>query len=395
VIRAGSTLMVTGMLTLAMASGASAAIPSGELLKNAGAEDAPGSPSGATNPPVPNWVAGGTFTAIAYGASDFPTLDEGSRVGGGSNFFAGGPNAAVSTGDQTVDLRGAAAEIDSGRVPATLSGFIGGYASQTDNAQLVAKFIDGSGNLIRQLQIGPVTPVERNNVTSLLYRNDSADVPVGTRSVFVQFIATRLQGTSNDGYADNLSFRLEAPPPAPVFAKSVTLTPVSGTVLVRLPGSQKFVSVAKVRSLPVGSIVDARKGRVRLQASDGKGGTQFADFFEGVFKLLQPKGGKGLVELDLFGGNFKSCPAGLRASGAASPKSKSVRHLWGQGSGKFRTVGRFASATLRGTTWLTNDRCDGTQIRVTTGAVTVRDLVKRRNVVVTAPGKYFAAARKR
>jgi hypothetical protein len=155
------------------------------------------------------------------------------------------------------------------------------------------------------------------------------------------------------------------------------------------------VSVTAVRALPVGSIIDARKGRVRLQASDGKGGLQFGDFYEGVFKLLQPKGGKGLVELDLFGGNFKSCPAGLRSSAAATPKSKSVRHLWGQGSGKFRTVGRFASATLRGTTWLTNDRCDGTQIRVTTGAVTVRDLVKKRNVVVRAPGKYFAAARKR
>jgi len=149
----------------------------------------------------------------------------------------------------------------------------------------------------------------------------------------------------------------------------------------------------KVSSLPVGSIVDTRKGRVRLQASDGKGGTQFADFFQGVFKLLQPKNGKGLVELNLFGGNFKSCP---RAGGAgAAAKPKSIRHLWGQGAGKFRTVGRFASATLRGTTWLTNDRCDGTQIRVTTGAVTVRDLVKKRNILVSAPGKYFAAARRR
>ena len=81
--------------------------------------------------------------------------------------------------------------------------------------------------------------------------------------------------------------------------------------------------------------------------------------------------------------------------GAKSGKSKSVRRLWGQGSGKFRTQGRFASATVRGTTWLTNDRCDGTQVQVTTGTVTVRDLVQKRDVPVTAPGTYFAKARKR
>jgi hypothetical protein len=171
----------------------------------------------------------------------------------------------------------------------------------------------------------------------------------------------------------------------------LTLTPVSGSVLVQVPGSNRFVSVSQVRSLPVGSIVDARKGRVRLQASDGKGGTQFADFFEGVFKLLQPKGGKGLVQLSLFGASFKSCGRGGIAAGK---KTKSVRHLWGQGSGKFRTAGRFATATLRGTTWLTDDQCGGTLVRVTTGSVTVRDLPRRRNVVVTAPGRYLAKAKR-
>jgi hypothetical protein len=77
--------------------------------------------------------------------------------------------------------------------------------------------------------------------------------------------------------------------------------------------------------------------------------------------------------------------------GAAS-KSSSVRHLWGAGSGKFRTKGRFASATLRGTTWLTDDRCDGTLVRVTQGAVSVRDIPRRKTVLVRAPAKYLARA---
>ena len=39
-----------------------------------------------------------------------------------------------------------------------------------------------------------------------------------------------------------------------------------------------------------------------------------------------------------------------RAGGAAKkPKS---RKLWGDGKGKFRTKGRYAAATVRGTRWL-------------------------------------------
>ncbi|HEX6712087.1 MAG TPA: hypothetical protein VF066_01835, partial [Thermoleophilaceae bacterium] len=71
------------------------------------------------------------------------------------------------------------------------------------------------------------------------------------------------------------------------------------------------------------------------------------------------------------------------------------RHLWGEGSGSFRTVGRYAAATVRGTTWLTDDRCDGTLIRVKAGAVTVRDLVKRRSFSLRAPREYLAKAAKR
>jgi hypothetical protein len=70
-----------------------------------------------------------------------------------------------------------------------------------------------------------------------------------------------------------------------------------------------------------------------------------------------------------------------------------VRRLWGTASGRFRTKGRSASAVVRGTTWLTEDRCTGTLVRVTAGSVTVRDQVRRRSIVVKAPGSYFARRR--
>ncbi|MEA2302158.1 MAG: hypothetical protein QOE44_2693, partial [Solirubrobacteraceae bacterium] len=43
--------------------------------------------------------------------------------------------------------------------------------------------------------------------------------------------------------------------------------------------------------------------------------------------------------------------------------------------------------------WTTTDRCDGTLTQVTRGAVTVFDLRRRRNIVVSAGHSYLAAAR--
>jgi len=77
---------------------------------------------------------------------------------------------------------------------------------------------------------------------------------------------------------------------------------------------------------------------------------------------------------------------------AAKKKPKSIRHLWADGSGAFRTQGRYAAAAIRGTIWKTDDRCDGTLVKVTKGAVTVRDLPKRKNVTVKAPRQYLALA---
>ena len=190
----------------------------------------------------------------------------------------------------------------------------------------------------------------------------------------------------------------QPPPPSvppPVLSRTFNAEPVSGRVLARVPGTTRFVPIERLTSLPAGTIVDTRRGRVRLFAADGKGGIQSAEFYEGVFRLLQPARGRGLVELHLFGGSFTGCGRAVKPAGAAAgKKTRSVRHLWGDGRGRFRTVGRFSSATLRGTQWLTDDRCDGTVTRVTKGSVTVRDFVKRRSLVLRAPKRYLALRRR-
>jgi hypothetical protein len=190
---------------------------------------------------------------------------------------------------------------------------------------------------------------------------------------------------------DDITVAQAPPDPAPVLGKSMTASVVSGTVLARLPGSSGSTPISVTTALPVGTIVDARKGRVRITATAG-GKTFFGDFYEGVFQIAQrPKNGA-TADLKLFGGSFKGCPKAPRAA-AAKGKKKSIRHLWGQSDGKFRTIGRFSAAAVRGTTWLTDDQCTGTLTKVTAGAVSVRDFVKRKNVVVRAGGSYLARSR--
>ena len=183
--------------------------------------------------------------------------------------------------------------------------------------------------------------------------------------------------------------------PPPVVAQTANARPVSGKVLVQEAGTKQFVPLTKPEQVKFGTIFDTRKGSVLIVIANGRGGFDSATFSEGMFKLLQPNAKRPVAELDLFGGNFKGCPKAAKGGAArsAQTRGRSVRHLWGNGSGSFRTKGRYASATIRGTKGLTDDRCFGTLARVAVGSVTVRDLVKRKSVVVKAPKSYFARAK--
>ena len=98
-----------------------------------------------------------------------------------------------------------------------------------------------------------------------------------------------------------------------------------------------------------------------------------------------------LVSLTLPRRVSSATPTGSSAPQAGSRRA--VRRLWGRDrGGRFRTRGRHGVATVRGTRWLTEDRCSGTLTRVTRGAVVVRDLTRRRSVVVRAGHSYLAPA---
>jgi hypothetical protein len=164
-------------------------------------------------------------------------------------------------------------------------------------------------------------------------------------------------------------------------------------VLIKLPGSNKFVAITDARQIPIGTIVDVTHGRITLTAATGKAGaTQSADFYDGIFKLSQSRGAKPVTELALAGPK-PSCGKAKPARAAAKPPK--TRKLWGDGSGSFRTRGQYSSATVRGTVWLTQDSCSGTLTRVKRGVVSVQDLVKHTTVLVKAGQQYLARPRRR
>jgi streptogramin lyase len=181
--------------------------------------------------------------------------------------------------------------------------------------------------------------------------------------------------------------RLSAVPP-PKLGKTVVVSVIKGQVFVKAPGSSKFVKLTAASSVPVGAVVDTTKGTVQLvSASSRAGATQAGQFYAGVFKIVQRAAAKPVTDLVLSGGSFARCP---KAGSAGLSGPATVRKLWGTATGKFRTTGRYSSATVRGTSWLTTDRCDGTLTKVKAGSVTVRDFVRKRQVVVKAPRSYLA-----
>lgn len=183
--------------------------------------------------------------------------------------------------------------------------------------------------------------------------------------------------------------------PTPTPAQDVVVRPVSGVVLVRRRGTNRFVPLTDGQEIPVGSQVDTRRGRVRLTSALPGAKLQTADFYSGLFTIFQRRRDRYVAELRLDGANFGQCPRSQRRTASSQAAKPPKRRLWGNGSGKFRTKGRFSSATIRGTIWLTEDRCDGTLTRVVRGSVAVRDFARRRTVIVGAGRSYLARARRR
>lgn len=231
---AAAALLVLSTDTAPASAADPVQIQSPNLLVNPGGELGDPSLSGYSSVTMPGWTVTGTPTVIKYGtrvrlpsplASPGPTLpaalgflrSNNGPPDGGVQFLGGG-NVATSTLTQTVDLSSAASEIDTGTVPYALSGWLGGYISDPSATSVTVGFLAANQSQLGTGKIGPVTIFDRWSKTMLLKRETAGTIPAGTRStrVVVTFRDCNLApGNYNHAYADNLSFTVGAPLPAP------------------------------------------------------------------------------------------------------------------------------------------------------------------------------------
>ena len=205
-----ATLCALGSLSLPQIASAATTFGS-NLIVNGNAEADVGSSTGSSIGPVTGFTKSGDFTVIQYGASGgYPALTDPGPADRGANFFGGG-YLTPSLGTQVIDISDVASAIDTGRASFDLSAYLGGYASQDDNAVLTASFLDTGFAALSSVSIGPVTAADRGSLTGLSFRDALGVVPVGTRSILIDILFTRVEGSSNDGYADDLSLVLAAP----------------------------------------------------------------------------------------------------------------------------------------------------------------------------------------
>jgi hypothetical protein len=164
--------------------------------------------------------------------------------------------------------------------------------------------------------------------------------------------------------------------PVPEVGRTVVLEPARPGVRYRQPGQRFYRKLTVPIAVPLGTLIDAEPGRVTVVADRGRGLRWRATFWGGTFSVAQDDDRPVTTTLRLRGGSFRdTCEKGAAARTSARKRSKRrVRRLWGDGKGRFRTRGRWSAATVRGTRWLTEDRCDGTLTRVQRGEVEVEDL---------------------
>ena len=215
----------------------------------------------------------------------------------------------------------------------------------------------------------------------------------------VRLVAINSAGTTYG--ADQTFTTPAAPAPAPpVLGKTENASPVTGTVFIKSP-SGAFVPLTGATQIRTGTEIDSLHGSLELVASVAKHKTEHGVFGGAIFKLTQVGKGalKGLTTLKLVESAFDGAPSyGIckqhkaGEASAAAVSSRVLQLLRASAHGKFRTSGRYSSATVRGTKWTVADRCDGTLTHDLTDSVAVNDFVHHRTIILHAGQSYLALA---
>jgi thrombospondin type 3 repeat protein len=205
---------------------------------------------------------------------------------------------------------------------------------------------------------------------------------------------------------------------APVTGERVVATVLSGEVFIKLPATTArsfkqalsgFVPLKGQAALPIGTVVDTRKGRMSMESTvDGRrigsgGRTQTAILSAGIFQIRQRKaalGSAAKVSTDLVLQSAPGAEASCVTTASSGPIKgrgrNTVRGLSATAPAKgfFRIIGAAGISTATAaSTWATKDRCDGTRTDVGKGKVSVLDRNTDKTITVQAGRSYLIKAK--
>lgn len=231
---------------------ASAASLGQNLIENGNAEqggcDAVGNAIGNAIPSVPNWVSNGNFSVLCYGATGFQFVNMNGQVvqvsglpdatvpgptDRGKGLFFGGGDRASSSASQAIDLTELASVIDAGQAFFELSGWLGGYITDSDSPILNVSFLSDTSQPLGNISLNGLTAAERNNTTGLFLKSADGFLPIGTRQAIVKLDMNYVKGRVNDAYADDLSLVVNRVPEHSIGLLPLSLLSVSGMLIRR------------------------------------------------------------------------------------------------------------------------------------------------------------------
>lgn len=234
----GTAAVVVGLVGM-VGSGLAQTAPS-STVRNPGAQVGKAGAGGPTGVPV--WIRkkGSTITQVRYGtataAGAFPTKSDGSRVIGGTAFFAGGgpslpagrtgtpsgkPAPAAQTMYQSVGLSFADTDlIRSGNAALQVKAALGGFRTQRDFVRVTAR-VSAAGQQIAKVSVAGPSVAARGGKTLMRTVTNSVSIPKAeVFAVRLEVVFARKDGKYSDGYADNVRFKIvrrsTAPRPKPV-----------------------------------------------------------------------------------------------------------------------------------------------------------------------------------
>ena len=129
---------------------------------------------------------------------------------GNSFFFAGVGSSATLR--QTVDVSSLATAIDAGTQQFDFNGYVRSYPqSPSDTSEIVLSYLDAGAAVLGSFASGAIA-----SPTAWQLVSNTWLAPAQTRAIQVDLIATRHNGSNNDGYFDGLSLSASAvAPPVP------------------------------------------------------------------------------------------------------------------------------------------------------------------------------------